>query len=279
MSKSESSNPNAGPSFQGPRYRPNWLGALICFILGVFLAVALVAYGPAQSPFDFKPVPAEKNPAGLIGAYAAAGMFRAIGVGTWFVPIFLFWMLIVSIRNSKHLTGTRTAAMLIATITFTGLAAMFDETTWSSNYFPFGHGGVVGQWLYHDFLRAALGPFGSGLILGTIYIAALLFIFTRDIGAEIERMITNFSLWRAERAKRRAGDAELRRKESDAQQKQKTAAAAVASSASTPPMPLGPTGKKTFVPKGAEDPLSKPAAQRAPEPATAPCRPRERPSG
>ncbi len=265
MPKSESSNPNAGPSFQGPRYRPNWFGALICFILGAFLAVAMVAYEPAQSPFDFKPEPAEKNPAGLIGAYAAAGMFRAVGLSTWFVPIFLFWMLIVSIRNSKHLTGTRTIAMLMATVTFTGLAAMFDLPTWSSNYFPFGHGGVVGQWIYHEFLRTALGPFGSGLILGTTYVAALLFIFTRDIGAEIEKLLVNFATWRSERRKRSVDAAELRRKEKDAQQKQKTAAAVVAATASRPPMPVGPAGKRTFVPQGTEDPLAKPAAARAAE--------------
>ncbi|HUR58537.1 MAG TPA: DNA translocase FtsK 4TM domain-containing protein, partial [Opitutaceae bacterium] len=263
MPKSESSNPNEGPSFQGPRYRPNWIGALLCFLLGAFLTVALVAYAPAQSPFDFKPEPTEKNPAGLFGAYAASAMLRAVGMGTWFTPIFLFWMLIVSIRNSKHLTGTRTLAMLVATMVFTGLAAMFDEPTWSSNYFPFGHGGVVGQWLYHDFLRAALGPFGSALILGTTYLASLLFIFTRDIGAEIEKILMNFGAWRAARRQKAAAAADARRKEKDTQLKQKSAAAAVAASASRPPMPVGPTGKKTFVPAGGEDPLAKPAAARS----------------
>jgi S-DNA-T family DNA segregation ATPase FtsK/SpoIIIE len=273
MSKSESSNPNEGPSFQGPRYRPNWIGALVSFILGAFLTVAMVAYTPAQSPLDIKPVPAEKNPAGTYGAYAAAVMLKVIGVGAFFVPIFLFWMLLVSIRNSKHLTGTRTLAMLVATVTFTGLAAMFDTPGWSNPYFPAGHGGIVGQWLYHGFLHNALGPFGSALILGTTYVAALLFIFTRDIGAEIEKSIANFSAWRAERRKKKAEAAEVRRKEKDAQHKQKTAAAAVAASASRPPMPVGPSGKKTFVAAGGEDPLAKPAAARSTD-APAPAEPK-----
>src|SRR5207248_1443483 len=58
--------------------------------------------------------------------------------------------------------------------------------------------------------------------------------------------------------------------------KQKIAAATVAANvaASTPPMPVGPTGKKTFVPKSAEDPLAKaagvrPAAAVTPESAKA----------
>ena len=37
MPKSDSSNPNGGPSFQGPRYRPNWLAAILCFIVATYL--------------------------------------------------------------------------------------------------------------------------------------------------------------------------------------------------------------------------------------------------
>ena len=32
MPKSETSTTNTGPSFQAPRYRPNWFGALMCFV-------------------------------------------------------------------------------------------------------------------------------------------------------------------------------------------------------------------------------------------------------
>src|SRR4051794_35011996 len=78
MRKSDSSNSNEGPSFSGPRYRPNWLVAFICFFFGAYISVALLAYDPKQSPFDHTPVPLEKNPAGLVGAYAAAGMFRSV---------------------------------------------------------------------------------------------------------------------------------------------------------------------------------------------------------
>jgi S-DNA-T family DNA segregation ATPase FtsK/SpoIIIE len=283
MPKSETSNPNDGPSFSAPRYRPNWIAALVCFFLGAYIAVALVAYDPKQSPLDHKPAPAEQNPAGLIGAYVAAGTFRAIGVSGWFVPIFLLWMLYVSVRSSKHLTGTRSIAMLVAIVASSGLAAMFVEPGWRTNWFPYGPGGYVGLMLYHNFLRSALGPFGSGLILGTVYAGALLFIFTRDIGGEIEKMVTNFGAWRAERAKLKAEAAELRAKEKETRAKAKAAAAAVsakpgAPAASAPAAPVGPSGKKTFVPKTAEDPLAKPAVARAPEAATTESTPKPAPS-
>jgi DNA segregation ATPase FtsK/SpoIIIE, S-DNA-T family len=268
MPKSESSNPNDGPSFQGPRYRPNWLAALICFALGAFLIVALIAYEPAQSAFHTT-APTQKNPAGHWGANSAWVMLYTIGLGTWLVPLFLLWLLYVSIRNSKHLTGTRTAAMIVALIAFSGLAAMFREAKWGSDYFPNGPGGLVGITLYHRLLADAMGPFGSALVFGTFYVGAQLFIFTRDIGAEFERMMASYSAWRAARKKRKVEAAEARKKEKEAQQKQKTAAAAIAASTTNSPMPVGPSGKKTFVPKTTEDPLAKPAAARSQESAVA----------
>jgi hypothetical protein len=57
-------------------------------------------------------------------------------------------------------------------------------------------------------LADALGPFGSGLLLGTVYCFALLFTITKDIGSEIEKILANFSEWKAERAKRKAASPE-----------------------------------------------------------------------
>jgi S-DNA-T family DNA segregation ATPase FtsK/SpoIIIE len=274
MPKSETSNPNDGPSFQAPRYRPNWLAALICFALGAFLLVALVTYDPAQTAYHTMP-PTQKNPAGVWGANSVWALLFTVGVSTFLVPLFLLWMLYVSLRSSKHLTGTRTVAMIFACISLAGLTAMLHEEKWAgSPWYPMGYGGFVGRTLYHRMLANALGPFGTGLILGTVYAGSLLFIFTKDIGAEFEKILGNFGAWRAERAKLAAAREEQRKKEKEAKAKQKTAATTVAaqagaSSTTTPAMPVGPSGKKTFVPKGTEDPLAKGVAKPALEPAAA----------
>ncbi len=269
MPKSETSNPNDGPSFQAPRYRPNWLAALFCFAFGAFLLAALVTYNPAQSGFHTMP-PTQKNPAGIWGANSVWALLYTIGFSTWLVPFFLLWMLYVSLRSSKHLTGTRTIAMIFACISLAGLTAMLKDAKWGSDWYPNGYGGLIGRTLYHGLLANALGPFGTGLILGTIYAGSLLFIFTKDIGAEFEKILANISHWRADRAKLAAQRDEERKKEKEAKAKQKTAAVAVATHAGTnPPLPVGPTGKKTFVPKGAEDPLAKAAAKPAVDAASA----------
>ena len=264
MPKSETSNANVGPSFKAPRYPPNWIVALICFFFGAYLLVALVAYDPAQSPFDHLPAPTAKTPAGLYGAYAAAGMLRVVGACAWFIPLFLIWMLYLALRSPKQVAGSRAIAMVLAILTSSGLAAMFVEATWRSDWFPAGPGGLIGLWVYHDALRWALGPFGSGLILGTVYAGTLLVIFPRDIWGEIEAMFASIREWRAARRKLNAESEEKRRKEREAQAKLKAASPAAAAL-------VGPSGKKTFVPKSDEDPLAKGAS--AAEPAKPPAFP------
>jgi DNA segregation ATPase FtsK/SpoIIIE, S-DNA-T family len=273
MPKSETSNTNSGPSFQGPRYRPNWFSALICFVIGAFLAVALIDYDPNQVGHFRSTSAIGKNLMGWVGADAVWVLLYAIGVSAWLLPVFFTWMLYVSVRNSKHLSGTRAIAMIIACISFAGVAAMFDPmrwgldpTKWGSDYFPKGFGGLVGFSVYHRFLADALGPFGSGLILGTIYGGALLFVFLRDTGAEFEKIISNFSTWRANRGKLKAELTEQRRHAQEAKAKQKAAAASLAKSSGSGDtasgLPVGPTGKKTFVPKSVDEPLTKSTATR-----------------
>jgi S-DNA-T family DNA segregation ATPase FtsK/SpoIIIE len=271
MAKSETSNPNAGPSYQAPRYRPNWAAALLCFMSGVFLGVALLDYDPLQASQFRATAAAAYNLMGWVGAETIWVLLFSFGLSTWLLPIFLLWMLYVSVRNSKHLSGTRTIAMIIACISFAGLAAMFDPSywgpnpnKWGSDYFPKGLGGLIGGTLSHRLLSDALGPFGTGLILGTIYAGALLFVFLRDIGSEFEKAIAGFSAWRANRAKLKAELAEARRREKEARAKQKSAVASLAATppgGTTPPLTVGPTGRKTFVAKSADDPLSKGSAR------------------
>jgi S-DNA-T family DNA segregation ATPase FtsK/SpoIIIE len=244
----------------------------VCFAVGAFLLVALVTYSPAQSSFHTT-APTLKNPAGILGANGIWALLYAIGYSTWLVSIFLFWSLYIAIKSSKHLTSGRTIAMIIACIMLSGLAAMFKDAKWGSDYVPNGPGGLVGVMLYHRLLAEMLGPFGSGLLFGTVYVGAILFIFFRDIGTELEKMLHNFGAWRAERAQKKAALLELRTKEKEARAKQKTAVAAATSvakpvTAALPPPPaaVGPTGKKTFVPASTEDPLAKSAGRTAEAP-------------
>src|SRR5262245_48829725 len=104
MPKSETSTTNTGPSFQAPRYRPNWFGAFFCLVAAAFLLVALIDYNPDQVGPLRSTVRVGKNLMGWIGADAVWVSLFAIGASIWLVPVFLAWMSYVSIRNAKHLT-------------------------------------------------------------------------------------------------------------------------------------------------------------------------------
>jgi S-DNA-T family DNA segregation ATPase FtsK/SpoIIIE len=251
MPKSETSNPIDVPSYKAPRYRPNWIAAAFCFLLGSFLTLALVTYDPSQTAMH-STQPAEA-PVGWLGANTVLILLSTFGAAAWALPVFLYWMLIVALRNARHLAAARITAIFVALLTLAGLCAMLDNK--QTDWFPLGWGGRVGTFFYYDLMAGPFGPYGSSLLLGSVYLFALLFIFTKDIGTEIEKMIISISAWRAER---RAAKAELRAaRQKQKEERTKTTAAVARAAQTAPPMPIGPTGKKLFVPKASEEPLAK----------------------
>ena len=240
MPKAQISNPNGGRQFQPPRQVPNWAVAVACGLVATLLTVGFLDYSPEQDPFHTTN-PTDTNMVGIFGAYGSSIAFRSLGVTAWLVPIFLFWLAYVAIRQVRHLSGTRLIAMAACIAAFSGLASMFAEQK-STNFFPYGLGGLLGRLVFDDLLRDSLGAFGSVLLLGTIYVFGLLFIFTRDIGAEFEKLLAGFAAWRHSLSKAAAL----------AVPKEETKEVEPAAPPAKPP-PFGPVEKKLFVPKAGSE--------------------------
>ena len=160
--------------------------------------------------------------------------------------------------------------MLCCIISFSALAAMQNLFFADRNgIFSGGPGGLLGALIYNMVLKDSIGVFGSALILGTVYFVGMLFIFTRDIAAEITHLMNSFTEWRQKRAALKAArldELRQRREAQAAQTKEATVAAALVAG------PPAGTSKKMVVPK-AQDPLadtpktaSIPPAKPAPEP-------------
>jgi S-DNA-T family DNA segregation ATPase FtsK/SpoIIIE len=277
MPKTESSNPNRSSALPAARYRPNWPAAGVCLILGTLLTVALLDYDPGQSTFH-STSPTSRNLVGTIGANTSWVLRFALGIGIWLLPFFFGRMVYLNVRQARRLVGTRLVAMVVALLSLSGLGAMLDFFFKTSDYFPSGPGGAVGEIVYRRGLHDPIGTFGSGLILVTVYGIALLFIFSRDIGADLERFLAAVLAWWEARAQRKAERAEARAKEREEQARLKMAAAAAAaeakaaaarpsSAAGAAPAVVGPVGSpKVFGPKPGEDPLARPATRAAPPP-------------
>ena len=245
MPKTESSNSNGGSS-SPPRRRPNWIVAVICFVCGSFLAIALLDYDVAQSRIH-QTSPTARNLMGWVGADLVSGLLYVIGISTWLLPIFLFWTFYLALRNVRRLVATRAAAMLVCIVSLSGLAPMLEEIFGTNHdYYPQGLGGGVGVILYRHLLGDALGGFGSCLLLGSAYAIGLLFIFTKDIGAEFERALAAFSAWRQARAKRRSELAALPADRGRRQEEPRSAPRPLVLE------PIGPANKNVLVPRGGD---------------------------
>ena len=263
MPKSETSNPNGGRTLPSARPQSNWPAGILFVLAGLLLLAALVSYEPSQSRFyrvggsnawengkwTIRNVSApETNWVGVGGAEMVHLLLWTVGAGTWLLPIFCLWSAWLSFRHWRRLTGTRLIVMPLAVLALAGLAAMF-ESFGSSGYFPYGPGGAIGQAYYGHVLKAVVGDVGSALLLGTGYILALVFIFTKDISTEAENLLAQFAAWREERAKRRAllveqrDLAALARRKADGGQAAKSPLVL---------MPVNPENKNVLVAKPAE---------------------------
>ena len=270
MAKPETSNLNNGPSFQPPRYQPNWGAAVACFLAGTFLTVALVDYDPTQSTLR-STAAAAKNLMGWVGADTVWLLLLAVGISTYLLPIFLYWMLYVAIRKARRLAAPRLAAMFIAIVALSGAVAMFKPVKWGTDFFPQGPGGFVGMKIYHGLLEDALGDLGSALLFGTVYFSAIFFIFMKDFTAEVEKYLAAFNAWRDDRAKRKSELAAAQREakitqaaETKSQLKEEAKAKLTTAPFPPPPTKLGlpkissETTKPPFEPRVAEGSATRP---------------------
>jgi len=205
MAKPESSNPNERPSSKTPASPSNWIAAAACLLFGMLLSVAFLSYSPEQSHF-VTTNPTDRNIVGDFGSAASFISFFSLGLAAWLIPFFLLWFCYLAIRSTRQLVTSRIIATLLCLPAAAGLAAMVDSFK-SSSYFPHGPGGLIGHLIYKGVLEDLLGDFGAFFLLGIVYVSCLLFIFTKDIGSEIERIMGLVSAWWAGRAKRKAAPA------------------------------------------------------------------------
>ncbi|MDP2137374.1 MAG: DNA translocase FtsK [Candidatus Didemnitutus sp.] len=212
---------------------------------------------------------------GDVGADLSFANFAVLGGTAWLVPLFLLWMAYTYVRSARHLTGTRLVAMLFCLITGSTLLAMQDFIFFDQGIYTQGAGGYSGRFFFDAVLHDNLGVFGTAFLMGAIYLTSLLFIFTRDITAEFERLLHNFSEWRKKRAALKAARIEERQKQREEAAKAKIAAAAAVVS---PPLrpgqtvpPFGVPSRKIVLPKAEDSILDAPQPAepvRAPAPST-----------
>jgi len=228
----------------------------------------MISYDPNQVTFR-STSPVLTNWVGWMGADTVWVLLYSIGFSTIQLPFAFYWLSYVAIRNSRHLVATRITAIVVGIVSFSGLLAMFESFK-ENDIFPKALGGWAGQLIYQKLLAEALGPFGTGLLLGAVYCSAFLFVGTRDIGSDVEKMLTNFSEWKADHARGKAALEEEKAKRREERAKRR--AALVAPLPELPPQHVGPlSSRKVFASKPPDDTLARAIASiPAQPPAAAP---------
>ncbi|HEY3757964.1 MAG TPA: DNA translocase FtsK [Opitutaceae bacterium] len=259
MPKKESSNPN-GESPEGKRLRPrpNWWLAGTCGVVGFYLAASVFTYQWEQSSYFARPT--DVNVGGPIGADISHYFLWVFGAMGYAIPIFLLWVAYLGLRNPRRVGVGRIIAIVASLITGAALAALIDPKHDWGNQMQANLGGLVGNWLYR-LLRHEIFDFGTFMVLAPIYVVCLLFVFTQDVGLQLEHALNGILDWRENRAQRSAELAEKRRialQEARALAKTQAKETAAPKAAESPKAPLilepvGPKEKNVFVPKAGND--------------------------
>ncbi|HXA14831.1 MAG TPA: DNA translocase FtsK 4TM domain-containing protein, partial [Opitutaceae bacterium] len=82
----------------------------------MLLTVALLDFRPNQS-MQTMTNPTDTNLVGTFGAEVSWWSLHFIGVSTFLIPVFFFWMTYLSLRSARRLVGTRILAMILCIFT------------------------------------------------------------------------------------------------------------------------------------------------------------------
>ena len=199
-------------------------------MVALLLTVALADFIPQQS-YKNTSNPGSQNLVGLLGSEYSWWSYHLIGGATGLVPIFFYWMTYIYLRRARRLAAMRLLAMICCIAALSTLLAMQTTIFTDISVYTKGPGGVLGHLLYNESLNDILGIFGTALIMGTVYLVGMVFIFTHDIGIEFGKLVQGFHDWRKRRADEKFALVEDRRKQIDRAEKDKAAAAAQAAKA------------------------------------------------
>ncbi len=160
--------------------RPQALGVLFLG-LGAFLLVCLMSHSPLDPPNSSRSMAESLNWGGWIGAYASYGAFAGMGLAAYVWPMLLLLWGWNRVRcQPLALAVYRSVALLL-------MAVLISVATGLPDYSPhtaYALGGVLGTQLSLDFLIPYLGRMGSAVLLGALFVVAV--ILTPDL---------NWRLW------------------------------------------------------------------------------------
>ena len=169
------------------------LSALFLAMLGLLIFVALFNYEWGQSR-QTTTNPVSENIVGAFGAESSYLLYHWLGLGSWLVPLFLYWLaFLFASARTRRLRRLKSIGYPISFLCATGLLSVLDSSLRDLDekavlsVCHFGLGGQLGTIVYTDSLQNLVNWFGSIVIFLAVLSAALFAIITNDMGAAFDR--------------------------------------------------------------------------------------------
>ena len=165
---------------------------IVCFLLALFLLIALLSYSPNDPGFTTTGSgDLINNSVGVYGAWIADILLHLLGYLAYSFPALLSYKVYTSFRESQlesefswPLFGLRSLGFFLLTISACGLATLHFEI---AEDLPYLAGGVVGS-LVIDLSTPVLAALGTTLLLFAIFLFCLLYTSPSPRDATLSRM-------------------------------------------------------------------------------------------
>ena len=168
--------------------RSREISAILFLALSVFLLLCFVSYDVNDIPRDGSTAPLQKaNYGGLIGAYTAYGLFKAMGLAACWLPVIFFFLSFrFFLQEAFALDILGVAGMMTLVLSSSGLLSLIGDglrITWTDA----SSGGILGTVLKES-LHPWLNGIGSGIFLCLVFSLSLMSTLDLSIVAVLTRL-------------------------------------------------------------------------------------------
>lgn len=187
-----------------------WQEALAIVLCGVSLLILLALLSFDQQDVAFQTTNPNKtvsNFIGPVGAYLGWGLYMALGVGAYLVPLTLLGVAALLAWKPFEQAGIK--ALLAFCLIVSGasliqlghpiLGFLLRNPLQTPNSIPNFLGGMVGYFLNDQLLAFYMGSVGSALLLGMIYILSFVLLFEINPWQMVKEAYFNYLEWREQR--------------------------------------------------------------------------------
>lgn len=169
------------PQIEDSTLRHDLLGGLL-IVGAVLLFLSLFSYDPRDLPTwaPFNPTDTQNTTAvnfiGTGGALIAFYSLMVTGLATYLLPFSLMWFGVCKLTSRTHITSKHWLGVVMVVVTG---AALLDLSGWdfgNGEISPLGTGGAMGRLIGGKLFYNLLGPVGSVIVLGIVYMLGLIFV-------------------------------------------------------------------------------------------------------